>query len=86
MKASDLPPDTNLTCVLLKVPAKALRAFKAFGGGKPLMYPVGDCIGAGFMMSPQPPGKGERRLYPLPPEVEAFDLRGWTVVPTPKDC
>lgn len=83
MKARDIPPDTDLTQILLKVPAKALRAFRAYGGGEPLMYPVGDCMGYGFMMSDEPVGADKRRLYPLPPEVSRTDLLDWTVV-TPK--
>lgn len=80
MKLSDLPPDTDISAIPVKVPAKALRAFRAYAGGEPVMYPAGDCMGYGFMMSPQPPGAGDRRLYPLPPTIDQTDILKWTIV------
>ncbi len=80
MKLKDLPPDTDVTVFKVKLPAKALKAFRAYAGGEPVMYPVGDCMGYGFMMSPDAPGGGNRRLYPLPDSVSQSDLLKWTVV------
>jgi hypothetical protein len=77
MKVSSLPPDTDLTTFRVKVPAKALKAFRAHLGGEPLMYPVGHVMGYGFMMSPDAPGASNRRLYPLPPEVSTTDILNW---------
>lgn len=80
MKLKDLPSDTNVQAFRLKLPAKALKAFKAYAGGEPVMYPVGDCMGYGFVMSPDAPGAENRRLYPLPNEVSMKDLLGWRIV------
>ncbi len=80
MTLSDLPPTTDVTSLKVKLPARALRAFRAYGGGEAVMYPVGHCMGYGFMMSPQPPGDSKRTLYPLPPSVSGKDLLKWRVV------
>lgn len=80
MKLKDLPPDTDVTTFRLKLPAKALKAFKAYAGGEPIMYPVGHCMGYGFMMSPDAPDAENRRLYPLPDSIPQQDLLKWTVV------
>ena len=77
---SDLPSDTNAQDYKLKLPAKALTAFRAYAGGEPVMYPVGHCMGMGFMMSPNPPDSGDRKLYPLPPSVLQQDLLKWEIV------
>jgi hypothetical protein len=77
---NDLPGDTNVQDYKLKLPAKVLHAFRAYGGGEPEMYPVGHCMGAGFMMSPEAPDSGNRRLYPLPPSVPQQNLLKWEVV------
>ena len=80
MRLRDLPPDTNAQLFKLKLPARALKAFKAYAGGEPAMYPVGCVMGYDFMMSPEPVGAKERRLYPLPPSVRQQALLGWRVV------
>lgn len=77
---NDLPSDTNVQGYKLKLPAKALRAFKNYGDGEPEMYPVGHCGGFGFMMSPDAPDSGNRRLYPLPPGVPQQNLLKWEIV------
>ncbi len=81
MRLKDLPPDTNVQAFKVKLPAKVLKAFKAFAGGEAEMYPVGPCMGYGFMMSPQAPThKGERRLYPVPDSIPLPEMLNWRIV------
>ena len=77
---NDLPGDTNAQDYKLRVPTKALAAFRAHVGGEPEMYPVGHCMGYGFMMSPDAPSAGNRKLYPLPESVSQMDLLDWEIV------
>jgi hypothetical protein len=37
-------------------------------------------MGMGFMMSPDAPDSGNRKLYPLPPSVLQQDLLKWQIV------
>lgn len=37
MKLKDLPPDTNVQAFKVRLLAKALKAFKAYGGGEPVI-------------------------------------------------
>lgn len=80
LKVKDFPPSTDLTTIKVRLPAKTLKAFKAFGGGEREMYPVGDVMGYGFMLSPQFPGTEKRQLFPLPPEMSPAEMLDWTVV------
>lgn len=79
MRLSELPQNTNCQNIKLKVPKKALKAFRAYAGGEPEMYPVGHVMGYGFMMSPNPPGWKDRRLYPLPESIKQSELLEWEI-------
>ena len=72
--------DINIQHYLLKLPPKALKAFRAYAGGESAMYAVGYAGGYGFMMSPQPPGSSSRRLYPMPDSIAQTDLLDWEIV------
>lgn len=76
----DLPGDADVSSHKLKLPAKALKAFLAYAGGEPAMYPVGCTMGYGFMMSPEPPSSPSRRLYPLPDSIAQRELLNWEIV------
>lgn len=76
----DLPGDADVSGYKLKLPAKALKAFLAYAGGEPSMYPVGSCMGYGFMMSPEPPSSSSRRLYPMPDSIAQSELFNWEIV------
>ena len=78
MKVSDLPENEVIDAVRIKVPDDVLEEFKDFAGGEPEMYVVGNVMGYGFMMSPDPPGN-ERRLYPMPMSVKPSDILLWEV-------
>lgn len=74
VRLKDLPPNTNLVNIKVKLPAKALKTFISYGDGEKEMYPVGAVMGYGCMMSPDKPGTSERRLYPLPPEISQTEI------------
>lgn len=78
-KVSDLPKDSNLTKVKVRLPDNVLKLYKEYGGGEPEMWIAGAMMGD-FFLSPNPPGPGERRLYPMPVQVEPTDIIGWEVV------
>lgn len=79
-RLKDLSGDTNVQDYRLRLPAKALKAFKEYAGGEPAMYPVGCTMGYGFMMSPEPPSSPSRRLYPLPDSIAQRELLNWEIV------
>jgi hypothetical protein len=79
MKVSELPEDADLGFVKMRLPEDALKAFKGYGGGEPEMYYCGQVMGWGHMMSPDRPG-GDRKLYPIPAEVDPKSLLEWEVV------
>lgn len=79
-KVNQLPEKTNLTKLKVKLPPAVLEAYKNYCGGEEEMWVVGDLMGD-FFLSPLPPDtKGERRLYPMPPEVVPADILEWEVV------
>jgi len=79
MKVKELPKNTNLTTIKVKLPKKVLIEYKAYCGGEEEMYVVGDMMGD-FFMSPFPSDtKGERRLYPMPISVNPKDILEWEV-------
>jgi len=81
MKLKDIKDkNINVQNIKLKLPKRVLKQFQEYGGGESEMYPVGDCMGYGFMMSPQSPEVEPRSLYPLPPDVSQSDLLEWQVV------
>lgn len=77
---TDLPGNADVSSYKLKLPAKALKAFREYAGGESAMYAVGHTMGYGFMMSPQPPGASNRRLYPLPETIAQSELLNWEIV------
>lgn len=79
MIVEELPKGTNLLYVRLKLPTDALEKYKDYAGGEEEMYIVGNTMGD-FFMSPNPPGKHKRRLYPLPLGVTPQDMLKWEVV------
>jgi len=79
MKVKDLPEGAPLDSVRIRLPRKALRQFREYAGGEPVMYCAGGVGGYGFMMTPDPPGSETRRLYPLPPEISTRDILDWIV-------
>jgi hypothetical protein len=79
MKVKDLPEDGPLDSVRIRLPRKALKQFREYAGGEPVMYCAGGVGGYGFMMTPDPPGSKERRLYPLPPGILTSDILEWSV-------
>jgi hypothetical protein len=79
MKVSELPENTNLTEVKVKLPSEVLKDFKNYMGGEQEMYIIGFTMGD-FFLSPQPKSIKERRLYPLPPHIEASNILDWEVV------
>lgn len=79
MRVKDLPEGTNLTDIEIELPKNVLKQFKDYAGGEKIMYVAGQAMGD-FFMSTKPKGKGERRLYPLPPMVEPKDILEWKVV------
>ena len=78
MLVSDLPEDECIDNVRIRLPDEVLNEFKDFAGGESVMYVVGNVMGYGFMMSPDPPGD-ERQLYPLPMSVKPRDILSWEV-------
>lgn len=78
-RLKDLSGDTNVQDYRLRLPAKALKAFREYAGGEPAMYAVGHCMGYEFMMSPEPPDSLNRRLYPMPVSVSQRDLLNWEI-------
>lgn len=79
MKVKDLPESSPLDAVRIRLPRKALKQFRDYAGGEPIMYVAGRVCGYGFMMTPDPPGSETRRLYPLPPEISTRDILDWSV-------
>ena len=80
MKLKDLPGNTNVLKLKLKLPKIALQEFKEYLGGETEMYIVGPMMGD-FFLSPMPPDiKGERRLYSLPISIETSELLEWEVI------
>lgn len=80
MKIKDLPPQADLTKFRVKLPAKALKQYKAYAGGESIMYIVGGMMGDFFMSPDAPTKKGNRRLYPMPTLVTPQDILNWTIV------
>lgn len=78
MKLNELSDSTNVIGIKIKLPAKALKMFKAFAGGESEMYVCGSSMGC-FFMSPDSPEKPKRRLYPLPPDISTTDILQWKV-------
>lgn len=79
MKVNQLPENTNLTNVMVKLPDNVLAEYKDYCGGEPEMWIVGSMMGD-FFLSPAPPStKGERRLYPMPISVVPSDILEWEV-------
>lgn len=82
MKVKELPKDTNLTKIKVKLPDDVLKAYKEYAGGEPEMWIVGSMMGDWFL-SPIAPGiKGKRRLYPMPISVEPFHILDLDVAET----
>ena len=75
----NLPKDTNLTKVKVKLPDNVLEEYKGYCGGEPEMWIVGDLMGD-FFLSPTAPTPEHRRLYPMPITVQPSDILDWEVV------
>lgn len=79
-KVNQLPENTNLTKVKVKLPDNVLKDYKDYCGGEPEMWIVGDLMGDFFLSPLHPDTKGERRLYPMPINVVPSDILEWEVV------
>lgn len=77
MKVSELPENTNLTKVKVRLPKDVLKKYKEYAGGEKEMYIVGSMMGDFFL---SPTIKKERRLYPMPLGVIPEDILNWEVV------
>ena len=78
MKVKDLPENDSLANTRIELPKTILQKFKEYAGGESVMYVVGDVMGYGFMMSPDPPGS-KRRLYPFPPGITPERILDWDI-------
>jgi len=79
MLVKDLPKNTDLAKIKVRLPAPVLASYKRYCGGEPEMWIAGSTMGD-FFLSPHPPSGGERRLYPMPIDVQPSDILKWEVV------
>lgn len=80
MKVKDLPENTSLATIKVRLPKKTLVEYKAYCGGEEQMYIVGSMMGDFFLSPVSPETKGEKKLYPMPPSVVPQDILEWEVV------
>ena len=79
MKVNELPEDTNLTNIQVRLPKDILELFEKSCGGEEVMYIAGPNMGE-FFMSPDSKESKTRRLYPLPTGIFPTDIIEWEVV------
>lgn len=79
MKVKELPENTNLTKIKVKLPDDVLKQYKEYAGGESEMYIVGATMGD-FFLSPNAPGTKSRRLYPMPIGINPSDILEWEVI------
>lgn len=79
LKVNQLPKDTNLTKVKVRLPDKTLKMYQDYAGGEKDMW-IGGSVMGDFFMSTDPPDKKERRLYPMPELVEPSHILDWEVI------
>ena len=79
MKVKELPEDTNITKVKVRLPEDVLQSFKDCLGGEPEMWIAGQIMGE-FFISPNSPETKERRLYPLPFPYLPNIILEWEVI------
>jgi hypothetical protein len=83
MKLRELPDDTNVLDVKLKVPEKELAAYREYCGTEvnDEVYVVGTLMGD-FFISNEPrtrDGQGKRQIFPMPESIQPEDLLDWEV-------
>lgn len=79
MKVKNLPKETKLTYVKVRLPDKALLAYRQYAGGEKEMWFVGEQTKE-FWMSPDPRGAAKRRLFPMPKGVTLRQVLEWDVI------
>ena len=85
MKVSELPENTNLTLVKVRLPDDVYREFQNYAGGEREMYIAGSIM-MEFFMSPHAKdhvdenGSSYRQLYPLPSRYTPKHILDWEVV------
>lgn len=79
LKVNQLPKDTNLAKVKVRLPDEVFKQYQDYGGGEKEMWIGGGMMGD-FFMSTDPPGSKERRLFPMPELVNPSDILEWEVV------
>lgn len=74
MKVRDLPPEANLLGVKIKLTPEMKEAYENYcSKGEDEIYLIGHLMGD-FFISPDPPEKVNRALYPLPLELNPKDF------------
>ena len=80
MKVKDLPVDTNLTTVKVKLPDDVLRTLQEEStGSAPEMYIVGYFMG-NFFLSKDAPSENKCVLCPIMDIIEIATILEWEVV------
>lgn len=90
MKVSELPEDTNLTLVKVRLPDDVYQEFQKYAGGEKEMYIAGGVM-MEFFMSPHSKdhidenGESYRQLYLLPPQYTPSQILDWEVASIDKE-
>ncbi len=80
MLVKELPKDTNLTKVKVKLPPNVLELYQKYAGGDEEMWIAGGMMGDFFLTPQSPEIKGQKRLYPMPEPINPNDILEWEVV------
>jgi hypothetical protein len=80
MLVKELPEDTNLTKVKVRLPESDFELFQNYAGGEKEMWIAGYYMDTFFLTPVNPGSESKKNLYPLPEGLTPTSILDWEVV------